>query len=431
MIVPNPVSSVIKQSVEDDVNPDDSISNVGSQCSSHRSGLSKLSTTSSVRIQAEAERAALMARAAALKERHALEEREQQLRRQREELDLETELAASTAKLAVLQASELKGSSQASADGMNYLAKEKRKQSIVLNPTAKEFNPGCSTTRERTRLIEAVDGPSLPEVRRKTTEQWCKAVSSQWNPKEHRQTGLAKSLLFREPLLQEVGGGETEQEHDMASRQWHNFNEQQQITNALRPLQQISHKPTVALVEKEQRPLHHQQSDLLTVMHRQTEITATLVQQQNILSLPPQEIPTFEGDPLQYRAFIKAFEQGVERKAEMVDCLYYLEQFTRGRPQELVRSCQHMAPERGYTVARELLQEYFGNPYKIATAYMEKALTWQTIKTEDVESLQAYSLFLRGCCNVMEELPYVQELDMPVNMRIIISKLPFKGDILC
>lgn len=337
VIMPNPVSSVIKQSVEDH-----SISNVGSQCSSHRSGLSKLSTTSSVRIQAEAERAALMARTAALKERHALEEREQQLRRQREELDLETELAALTAKLAVLQASKLKGSSQASADGMNsYLAKEKRKQSIVLNPTAKEFNPGCSTTRERTRLIEAVDGPSLPEVRRKTTEQWCKAVSSQWNPKEHRQTGLAKSLLFREPLLQEVGGGETEQERDMASREWHNFNEQQQITNALRPLQQISHKPTVALVEKEQRPLHHQQSDLLTVMHRQTEITATLVQQQNILSLPPQEIPTFEGDPLQYRAFIKAFEQGVERKAEMVDCLYYLEQFTRGRPQDSAELSAH------------------------------------------------------------------------------------------
>jgi len=86
------------------------------------------------------------------------------------------------------------------------------------------------------------------------------------------------------------------------------------------------------------------------------------------LSLPPRAIPIFEGDPLQYRAFIKAFEQGVEVKAEKADCLYYLEQFTRGPLQELVRSCQHMEPGCGYVMAKGLLQEHFGNQYKIATA---------------------------------------------------------------
>ncbi|KAK0144647.1 hypothetical protein N1851_016989 [Merluccius polli] len=161
-------------------------------------------------------------------------------------------------------------------------------------------------------------------------------------------------------------------------------------------------------------------------MQMQNEITAALVQQQHIMSLPPRDIPTFEGDPLHYRAFIKAFEQGFEEKAGKVDSLYYLEQFTRGQPRELVRSCQHMAPERGYAVAKELLHKHFGNQYKIASAYMEKALPWQTIKSEDVETLQAYSLFLRGFCNVMEELQYMQELDMPVNIRAIVSKLPFR-----
>lgn len=106
--------------------------------------------------------------------------------------------------------------------------------------------------------------------------------------------------------------------------------------------------------------------------------------------------------------------------------MYFLEQFTRGQPRELVRSCQHMAPEHGYAVAKNLLQEHFGNPYKIATAYMDKALAWQTIKSEDMKALQAYSLFLRGCCNVMEELEYMQELDMPVNIRAMVSKLPYK-----
>lgn len=85
-----------------------------------------------------------------------------------------------------------------------------------------------------------------------------------------------------------------------------------------------------------------------------------------------------------------------------------------------------MVPDRGYVIAKGLLSEHFGNPYKVATAYMKKALAWQAVKAEDVKALQAYTLFLRGCCNAMEELSYVQELDMPVHMRTILSKLPFK-----
>ncbi|KAK7929669.1 hypothetical protein WMY93_006064 [Mugilogobius chulae] len=85
-----------------------------------------------------------------------------------------------------------------------------------------------------------------------------------------------------------------------------------------------------------------------------------------------------------------------------------------------------MLPDRGYLVAKTLLQEHFGNPYKTATAYINKALSWQTIRTDDTKALQSYALFLRSCHNIMEELEYVQELDMPVNMRAILAKLPYK-----
>ena len=132
--------------VVDDINPEDSISNV-SKHSSHRSNnTTKSSTASSAAIKAEAERAALVARAAALREKHALEEQEQQLRRKREQLDLEAEIAASTAKLAVFQASERRSSFKAPSNGMNsYLEREKRKmleKSVnTLNPVAKEYHP--------------------------------------------------------------------------------------------------------------------------------------------------------------------------------------------------------------------------------------------------------------------------------------------------
>lgn len=134
----------VYENVEDGIDPNDSVSNAGSKHSSQRSNKSGNSiTTSSARIKVEARRAALITRISALKERHALEEQEQQLRRKREQLDLEAELAASNAMLAVYQASEL-NSSQGPSDGMAYyFEQEKRKKESVncLNPMAKEYKP--------------------------------------------------------------------------------------------------------------------------------------------------------------------------------------------------------------------------------------------------------------------------------------------------
>ena len=194
------------------------------------------------------------------------------------------------------------------------------------------------------------------------------------------------SLLPNRSL--DVRPKETQHGLKATSKRQHRPNEHQQENNLLGTSQHFQYQPTTAQLKEEERQVAYQHTvsqhppmDILTIMHRQNEITAALVQQQHSLSLPPRDIPIFEGDPLQYRTFIKAFEQGVEEKAGKADCLYYLEQFTRGQPKELVRSCQHMAPERGYAMAKGLLQEHFGNQYKIATAYIEKALAWQTIKS--------------------------------------------------
>lgn len=99
-----------ERGVVDYIHIEDSVSNVGSKRSSQGSVTSgRSNTTSSARFKAE--RAALMDQAAALKARHALDEEEQQLKRKKEELELEIKLAASAARLAVLQASDLKSSS--------------------------------------------------------------------------------------------------------------------------------------------------------------------------------------------------------------------------------------------------------------------------------------------------------------------------------
>lgn len=71
-----------------------------------------------------------------------------------------------------------------------------------------------------------------------------------------------------------------------------------------------------------------------------------------------------------------------------------------------------------------LLQEHFGDEQRVAAAYMDKALSWTPIKSEDVKVLQDYSLFLRGCSNAMNEVQHMFEMNMPTNIMLpIIKKL--------
>lgn len=138
-------------------------------------------------------------------------------------------------------------------------------------------------------------------------------------------------------------------------------------------------------------------------------------------------IPVFEGDPLQFRSFIRAFEHCVEQKTNnFSDCLYFLEQYTRGQPRDIVRSCQHLPSDLGFQKAKSLLIEHYGSEHIISSAYMDKINNWPLIKPEDVTALQSFARFLRGCSNMVHHIQYMRELDMPGNLRTILMKLPYK-----
>ena len=162
-------------------------------------------------------------------------------------------------------------------------------------------------------------------------------------------------------------------------------------------------------------------------MQRQNEITALLVEQNTASALPQRNIPVFDGDPLHFKSFLRAFENCVEQKTKnFSDCLYFLEQYTRGQPRDIVRSCQHLPLEMGYPKAKTLLIDYYGSEHKISSAYMDKINNWPSIKSEDVNALQSLYLFLRGCSNLVQHIRYMRELDMPSNLRTIVMKLPYK-----
>lgn len=80
----------------------------------------------------------------------------------------------------------------------------------------------------------------------------------------------------------------------------------------------------------------------------------------------------------------------------------------------------------GYAEAKRLLKRHFGIDFKITTAYMEKALNWSIIRPDDGKALYSYALYLRSCCNAAQNCQYMSELDLPSNMKQIVSKLPYK-----
>ena len=137
-------------------------------------------------------------------------------------------------------------------------------------------------------------------------------------------------------------------------------------------------------------------------------------------------VPIFDGDPMEYGAFVRAFENIIQSKTSSSnERLYYLEQFTSGDVKELVRSCHYLPPERGYSEARRLMKKKFGDDYRIVTAYETKALNWPEERAEDSISLDRFSIFLMRCKNAMEFSKYLTKLEQPDTIQKLVMKLPF------
>lgn len=95
--------------------------------------------------------------------------------------------------------------------------------------------------------------------------------------------------------------------------------------------------------------MHMEQNSMEThvlPLDRPNEIATALCQQRLLKSLPPREIPVFNGDLPPYKNF-RASEHGLKTKTNKAKCLYFLEQFSVG---------QHMPAGRDYQLVKEPLE---------------------------------------------------------------------------
>ncbi|KAM7393992.1 hypothetical protein PAMP_020821 [Pampus punctatissimus] len=362
-------------------------------------------STKSLRITAEAERAALLAKASKLQEKHAIEEQEELLRKRRETLELNVEIEAANAKI-------------------NYLADA-------------EMNMNIPVQLDAVQIHSSVSGAEAPESSSKIAQLDDKLQSSLAFPESIPVVRPKEGTKIQFPLLSIVPE-ESGSRHVICPKPssdiWPQVKRKSSHT-----LPSVTTQPVVSSTQGAQHivpspqpglpsvPSSPHEAHVIKVLENQSELTRMLMKQQLLSTLPQGNIPTFDGQVLEYKSFIHSFKNMIEQKTDNNrDRLQFLIQYTKGQAKRLVQSCEYMAPERGYQKAMQLLKENFGHEYKISCAYLEKALLWPLIKPEDSKSLQDYAMFLRSCCNAMEEMSYMEELDTVSTMKSIVLKLPYK-----
>ena len=173
-----------------------------------------------------------------------------------------------------------------------------------------------------------------------------------------------------------------------------------------------------------------QNRNIMHIQQQQNHQVQQLLKQQQLhtlaLTLPQPEVPTFTGDPIEFCNFIRAFENMIEAKTTSYSAtLYYLVQYTAGDVQELMRSCLATDSEKGYREARKLLTKRYGQPYRIASACVERVINGPAIKSEDGAALQSFSVLLTSCKNTLTDIGYLSKIENPDSLKKIVSRLPF------
>ena len=157
-----------------------------------------------------------------------------------------------------------------------------------------------------------------------------------------------------------------------------------------------------------------------------SDLLETLISFNMKTLMPKTEVPHFDGSYTEFQTFIRAFDNVISSKlVNEEEKLLYLCQCTSGKPYKIVKACMHLKTG-GYSRARALLEKRYGSPEKIVAAYISEILDWGFMTSENVESLDEFSILMRNCENAILGLDNgITELEHPKTMREVMKKFPY------
>ena len=84
-----------------------------------------------------------------------------------------------------------------------------------------------------------------------------------------------------------------------------------------------------------------------------------------------------------------------------------------------------MDSEKGYCEARKLLAKRYGQPYRIASACVERVTNGPAMKSEDGAALQSFFVLLTSCKNTLTNIGYLSKIENPDSLKKIVSRHSF------
>ena len=125
-----------------------------------------------------------------------------------------------------------------------------------------------------------------------------------------------------------------------------------------------------------------------------------------VLQAPKVSISTFDGDPMAYFSFIRAFEENVEKLLdEEGSKLARLIQLCTGKAARALQCCSMLPPAQGYKKACQILKARFRYPFTITKVWVNKL-----IEGGPRTNQQEYADDLQNCYECLTALGGTSEL---------------------
>nr|XP_054773349.1 uncharacterized protein LOC129281437 [Lytechinus pictus] len=141
------------------------------------------------------------------------------------------------------------------------------------------------------------------------------------------------------------------------------------------------------------------------------------------INLPTAELMKFNGDPLKYHEFLQSFECLVgETSLSASGKLMRLFHSCEGVARTVIQCYMMMPPDRGYTRARELLAERFGNYHKVEEAWLRRVTEGSAV-TNSNKHLRDFADELRTCSETLGAMGAT--ISSQRELVKIIGRLPF------
>ena len=145
------------------------------------------------------------------------------------------------------------------------------------------------------------------------------------------------------------------------------------------------------------------------------------------MSMPKLECPKFCGNPEDYCAFFRYFDENIHDKNIFSDQqkLAYLLQNTFVRAYDAILHCPSLRPaSKGFEEVRYILFESFGDPRIITESFKRSLVQRSNVKTHNASLMASYANALRKSLVTLENLGDCSELNTDDCLKRLSGKLP-------